>query len=134
MTWKDVYSFAFQGHLIPILQSLANVIGEEKFIEILKKASSEAGAQNMKNRTKNMPEKDLAALASFIKANPVFKRVLTYEIVEESDKAFEIKVIECLWAKTFREANASEVGYASICHPDFASTRAFNPKIELIRT
>lgn len=134
MTFKDVYSFAFQGHFIPIMQNLANVIGKDKFIEILKKASSEAGAQNMKNMIKNLPKKDLATLASFMTANPIFKKVLTYEIVEESDKAFEIKVTECLWAKTFRDANALEIGYASICHPDFASARTYNPKIKMIRT
>jgi len=134
MTFKDVFSFAFTGHYIPIMKNLAAEKGEDKFIEMLKRAASEAAAQNMKNMTRNLPKKDIATLAGFTKSNPFFQKVLSYEIVEESDSVFEVKITECLFAKTFREANASDIGYASICYPDFASAQAYNPKMKLIRT
>lgn len=41
---------------------------------------------------------------------------------------------ECLWAATFRAAGAEDIGYATICHPDFATTTAFNPRMRMIRT
>lgn len=138
MTYKDVYSFAFQGGYIPTMQNLAIDIGKDKFIEMLKKAASKAGAQSIKKQAENMPKRDLAAfVATFyatIKENPFWSHVLTHEVVEETDKAFEVKITECLWAKTFQEANAPDIGYASICFPDYAVARAFNPKMKMIRT
>jgi hypothetical protein len=137
MTYKDIYSFAFGGY-IATMQVLAEDIGKDKFIEMLKKASSEAGAQSMKKQTQSMPKTDLVAfVAAFyatLKETPFWSHVLTHEVVEESDTAFEMKITECLWAKTFREANASDIGYASICYPDYAVARAFNSKMRMIRT
>jgi len=138
MTFKDVYSFAYQGGYISTMQNLAKDIGKDKFIEMLKKASSEAGSQNITKQAENMPQRDLATfVATFyapMKESPFWSHVLTHEVVEETDNAFEVKITECLWAKTFREANAPDIGYASICHPDYAVARAFNPKMRMIRT
>lgn len=65
---------------------------------------------------------------------PLFQHTLVYEIVEDSPQAFAFRISQCLWAKTFREEDAADIGYAAICHPDFAVARAFNPKLKLIRT
>jgi len=54
--------------------------------------------------------------------------------VEDSETAHEIRVTECLWAKTFREAGAAAIGYAVVCHGDYAECQAFNPHIRMIRT
>ena len=37
------------------------------------------------------------------------KHVLTVEIVEDTPQAIEVKVTECLWAKTFREMEAADI-------------------------
>ena len=39
----------------------------------------------------------------------------------------------CLVAKTFREADAADIGYAAICYADFSVANAFNPEIVLTR-
>ena len=44
-----------------------------------------------------------------------------------------MKFTECLWAKTFREADASEIGYAGVCYQDYPMTKTFNPNLKLIR-
>jgi hypothetical protein len=134
MSFEAVYKFAFQHYFIPVMKNLSDDTGKGKFMEILKKASSQAGAQNMKRLTQNLRKRDLAVWAAFMKGSSLYKKVLTFEIVEESDKALEVRITECLWAKTFREADASEIGYAAICYPDFAAASAFNPKIKMIRT
>ncbi len=134
MSFQEVYNFAFKDFYIPIMQSLANEIGKDEFIEMLKRASSETGAQSGRDMAKSMKKNDLATYASNLKANELYKHVLTYEIVEETDKAVQLKITECLWAKVFREAKASDIGYAAICYPDYAWTSAFNPKMRFIRT
>ena len=58
---------------------------------------------------------------------------LTFEVLNDSQNVFEIKFTECLWAKTFREADASEIGYAGVCYQDYPMTKAFNPNLKLIR-
>ncbi len=134
MSFEAVYKFAFQNYFIPLMESLGDVMGKDKFMEILKEASSQAGAKNMKRLVQDLPKRDLVVLAGFMKGNPLYKKVLTFDIVEESDKAIEVKITECLWAKTFRDAKASDIGYAAICHPDFAAASAFSPKIKMLRT
>ncbi|MFZ1947881.1 MAG: L-2-amino-thiazoline-4-carboxylic acid hydrolase [bacterium] len=49
-------------------------------------------------------------------------------------QAFAIKVTECLWAKTFRDLAAGELGYLLICHPDYAYCEGFNPRIAMSRS
>jgi len=41
--------------------------------------------------------------------------------------------MECLWAKTFREADAGDIGYAGCCYGDYGMTKSFNPKLKLER-
>jgi hypothetical protein len=59
---------------------------------------------------------------------------ITFEVVERTDRVWEIKVTECLMAKTFREAGAADIGYAVQCSGDPALCRGFNPKIRQLRT
>jgi predicted hydrocarbon binding protein len=133
-TYEDVFEFAYRDWLIPIMQSLANEIGKDELIEMLKRTSSEIGAKSGRDMAKSMQKNDLTAYASNLKANELNKHVLTYEIVEETDKAVQLKITECLWAKTFHEAKASDIGYAVQCHRDYAWTSAFNPKMRFVRT
>lgn len=135
MSFKEVFDFAFRNSFILIMRNLENEMGKEKFIEMLKRVSSEAATQNIQNMAKNLPERTLAMyMTPLKKPNYFWKHVLTYEFVEDTETAVEGKVTECLWAKTFREAKAGDIGYAAICYPDFAMAKAFSPKMRLIRT
>lgn len=49
-------------------------------------------------------------------------------------KAVELKVSECLWAKTFRGAEAGDLGNALVCDSDYAAAEGFNPKMRMIRS
>jgi hypothetical protein len=135
MSYQGVFRFAYQGGYIPTMKKMAEKIGKEKFIELFKESAAEAAAEMMAGMAKNFPKRDLAAFSLSMKnPDPVFKHALTFEIVEDSAKAFAVKIKECLWAKTFREADAADIGYAAICHGDFAMAKAFNPHIRMERT
>lgn len=134
MTFEQVYNFAFVDLLVPLLKSLSKEYGAG-FIEALKRAASEAAAQSEQQSAESAPQRDLATFTSFVRETDRFwKHVLTLDVVEDTETAVEVKVTECLWAKTFREADAAEIGYATICHPDFAICQAFNPRITMIRS
>lgn len=135
MSFKEVYAFAFEGHLIPLMRNLEKDIGEKELIQALKKASSEASAQMMKKRTESLSRRDFEGFKAFIRIeDPILEHVLTHEVVRETENVIEVRVTECLWAKTFREADAADIGYAALCYGDYAAAHAFNPEIRLIRT
>jgi len=133
LTFEQVFLIAYANTYIPHMQYLADNIGREKFLGLLKKAASESVANNLKAAADRFPKRDLATFASLFKNNPGVKDTLTFTIVEDTDKAFEIKVTECLWAKTFLQAKAADIGYAGICFADYATATAFNPDIRMIR-
>ena len=134
MSFKEVYIFAFKEFYIPLMQSFANEIGKDEFIETLKKARSELSKQEGQNLAKSLGKNDMASLVAFLKDNVLSNNAYTDEIVEETDQAFAANTTECLYAKTFREADAADIGYAAICHGDYAFTHAFNPKMKYTRT
>ena len=106
---------------------------KDKFIEMLKIAGSDAGRQWGQSLAQSLENNDMISLAKGIKEDELYKNVLEYKIVEETKEAFEIKYTECLWAKTFREVDASDIGYAALCYSDYEFTRAFNPGMKMIR-
>jgi len=134
LTFEQAFQFAYQGN-IGILQKLADDIGKDKFIEMLKKAASEFAAEGIKQALNRLPNNDFATFVNLFVDNPQFKNTFTFDVVEQSNNVFEIKVTECLWAKTVRglsQPNAAELGYASICYPDYAVAKAFNPKLRMV--
>lgn len=135
MSFQDVYGFAYGGSMIPVLRSLGDEGLEGSYLDRLKQASARAADRQGRAMATALPDNSFAAFTNWARAEDRFWRhVLTVDIVEDTDSTFEIKVSECLWAKTFRENDAADIGYATICHPDFAMCRAFNPKIRMERT
>jgi hypothetical protein len=134
MTFQQVFHFAFKK-LVPVLQGLAKELGEGQFLEILEKAASESALMAGQARARQLPCNDLAAFTdSGSEPSHFAKHVLTREIVEDSPQAFELKVTECLWAKTFREMGAADIGYSLLCQTDYADCQGFNPRITLTRS
>jgi len=135
MSFRSLFKFTFQNYYIPCLERLAGEIGREKLIAMLKRLTSDAVTKRQKESIKDLPKTDFETFLARSKSgmNRFVKHVLTWEDGAQTDKSVRTKFTECLWAATFREVNASDIGYAAICYPDYAVARAFNPKIMLIR-
>jgi len=135
MSFKEVLEFAFRDNFIPVLRNLEKSLGNDKFFEMLKQASSEKGALQAREWAETVPKNDLATFTSVFK-NPYrfWTHTCAYDILQYSDKTVEVKYTECLWADVFRDAGAADIGYAAFCHGDFAVAGSCNPKIRLIRT
>jgi hypothetical protein len=137
MSYEEVFSFSYKYDYIPLLQSLSWRLKGIDFIEMLKAVTNEMAIGLGREAARMSPKNDLAAFTSGSKkrfSGPFWNHVLTYTIVEKTEKVFENKITECLFAKTFCEANASAIGYATQCHGDFGFIEGFNPKIRLTRT
>lgn len=133
MSEQDVYNFAFKQWYIPAMKNLMKQMGKKKFIEMLKRSTdmqhevNDPGNIDFSSRTLKQWS------TSFINACNDWSNRITVEVLNNSDDLFELKITECLWAKTFREAKASDIGYAGVCYQDYGVTKAFNPKMTLIR-
>ncbi len=133
MTWRQVFDFAYGGYAAT-LQKLSNEIGPERFLAALRDAASQAATESVSRAAASVPARDLATFALYMKTQPVYRSALVFDVVEERANAFEIHVSQCLWAKSFRSRNAADIGYAAICHADYAASTAFNPRMTMIRT
>jgi len=133
MTIEGILKYANETY-VPILQNLANDVGREKFLDMLRKASVENVTQLVSAMAKDVPERDLVAFAEMI-TNMLNSfpnnKMLTYEVAQKTDKVFEVKVTECLSAKVFREMKAEDIGTSVFCYPwcDNPISQAFNPRI-----
>jgi hypothetical protein len=134
LNYAQIFDFAFAGFFLPIIQNLGSEMDKVEYIEALKKAAQSAGMRSGQFMAKRSPEISLAAYTEVMRnPDPFWQHVLTAEIVEDKEKSFEIKVTECLWAKTFRDARAGDIGYATICFQDYAMCQGFSPKLKMIR-
>jgi len=135
MSYKEVFEFAFKRRFIESMKIFGEMMGKEKFLEMLAKASADAGAKATKEQIKNLPQTNFAMFVAGTKMIDRFWRhVLTMKPYEETKTSYEVRVTECLWAQTFREEDAADIGYATHCHVDYATATAFNPNIRMYRT
>ncbi|UCE38773.1 MAG: L-2-amino-thiazoline-4-carboxylic acid hydrolase [Thermoplasmata archaeon] len=134
LTYRQLFEQRFNEKLIPILLALSDEIGKEKFLEILKKASFEDAKKRGQRYAQRVPEKSINyIIRPFRKPSERIKHSYLFEIIEDTEKAFEIKMTECIEAVIFQEKNAADLGYACICYADYGLPEGFNPKIKLIR-
>ena len=117
------------------MQGLEDELEGQDFIEILKRAGARAGSKRGLDHAEDLGSNDFAAFTGAMRdPDRLLQHLATYEVVEDTDEAFEIRVTECLWARTFCANDAAAIGHAAMCHPDYAAARAFNPKLRMIRS
>ena len=144
LTMREAFRFAFQWSYIPMMQELAGRIGREKFLGMLREATGIYWAQQTKNYVQRLQKIDFNAFLNMDlfetttddaqRRQKFWSLALTIQRVERTPKSYEMKVTECLWAQTFLEARAGDIGFASICYGDEVMAAAFDPRLKLTRT
>jgi hypothetical protein len=135
MTFQEVFKFGYL-EFIEVMQFISRQIGKDKLLEWLKKDSEEYALEEAREYLKKLPRNDFATFKKEYKEKPsrFWEHVQTAVFTEDADRSIAKKITECLYAKTFRDAGAADIGYASCCYYDFPSARAYSPKLKLIRT
>lgn len=144
LTMREAFRFAFLWTYIPMMEALAAQIGREKLVEMVKEATGIYCAQQTRSFAQRLQKKDRDAFFSMDTLETTidnaehrkhfWSRAITTQSIEDTPKSYEMKVTECLWAQTFREANAGDIGFASICYGDEAMAAAFDQRLKFIRT
>jgi len=134
MSFQEVFEFKFKP-FIELMENFARQMGRDKLLEMIRKDSEESYRRDAKKTVEWLQKNDFATFKSIYKEKPdrFWDHVETKVITEESDTVIASRITECLFAKTFRDAGAPDIGYAWCCHGDFAWAQAFNPKLRLIR-
>lgn len=117
---------------LSLAKALEKEWGKDKLLEFLKKTKRPEMLSYGKRQAKQMGTDGFKAYVGQFKS-PQYDQSLTLDIVEDTDTVFEIKVTECLWAKTFLDMKAGDIGHAFVCYGDYAWAEGFNPKIKLVR-
>jgi len=131
LTYRQLINMQYR-EFIQLAKALEKEMGKEKLIEFLKKHTYENMLKFGQQHAKRSPDNSFQTYTNTFRP-PRYKNALTAEIVEDTEKAFELKVTECIWASVFHKADAGDIGYASVCYGDYAWPKGFNPKIKMIR-
>ncbi|UCE06335.1 MAG: L-2-amino-thiazoline-4-carboxylic acid hydrolase [bacterium] len=132
LTYRQYMKLRY-GEFIQIVKAFASEFGKDKVSDFLNKNTSEKMLKYGQSQAKKSTDNNFQTYVGMFRNNPYFDKTLTMEIVEDTEKAFEIKVTECVWATTFLQADAGEFGYAAVCYGDYAWAEGFNPKIKMVR-
>jgi hypothetical protein len=133
-TGRQLMSMMYGRNYIPLLKFLSDELGKERLITLLKKHAEKRGTEMGKMFAERFGGNDFAILKKiFSPDSPNFKNVLTMSITEDTATVHELKVTECIFASTFVEAKAGDLGFATICYADYNMASGFNPKIKMVR-
>ena len=116
---------------ISLAKDMKGEFGEERTIEFLKKRTAREMLDYGKKQAEKFGDNSFQKYIEQFRSG--YDKTLTMKIVEDTEKAFELEVTECLWASTFIDAKAMDIGYASICFGDYSWAEGFNPNIKMIR-
>ncbi len=134
-SYEQIYKHSFVSTLLPNLNAVADQIGRERLIGILRTAATERAKKNGANMALKAPKADFDFYNSWTRETDRFwQHVVTYSIVVQNQTDFEFRVTECLWAKTFREAHAEDYGAAIVCNADYGHAEGYSSHLTLTRT
>lgn len=136
-TYEKLFDFTFGHWFITYMKLLHEAFDSKKFIEILTKAGDNQYRNSVKPMFKKVKDRSVQSLIeSFWEPTKNSKfggSIISIDIPQKSKDKAVVKTTECLFAKTFRKNDAGELGYAAICHADYAVANEFNPDIILKR-
>jgi hypothetical protein len=136
-TYQQVFNFTFRGWFISYLRELQKLVGKEKILKLLIKAGESHYRKSVGPNFAKIKDKSVKSLIENF-WEPITKSkfgtsTIAIKILDKAPRKGTLKMTQCLFAKTFVEAKAADIGYAAICNADFAVTEEFNPKIILTR-
>jgi hypothetical protein len=122
--WRGRYDY-----YIETMFFLSNELGKAKLLGLLKKQFDDFQRANGGGNPNNSFSRFVRELRQKVKVS--YHNMLESEVLEDSEEAFELRTSHCLWAKTFCEQNAGDIGYATICYGDFAKAAVYSPRLHL---
>ncbi|UCC18225.1 MAG: L-2-amino-thiazoline-4-carboxylic acid hydrolase [Promethearchaeota archaeon] len=137
ISYEDYFKTRFYG-IVELMRVLSPILDNKKALDIVKKLWEKKGIDIIVRQLKNT-----SSIRNFNDFKEIYKEQISTEYMqhclkftmeEDTQNKLAFKFTKCLWAETFLEMEASDIGDAMCCYPDFAMAKAFHPKLKLIRT
>jgi hypothetical protein len=128
-TFEQAYRFRARLYA-DRMKRIAGYLGHDNLIDSLKRSTEDY----YNSIATDKPENTLQDFVRPFCEHEGYKTILTIEVIENRENLVSWRVTECLNAKVFREVDAAEIGYATLCHGDEAWAKAFNLNIQFTRT
>ncbi|MFB9265248.1 L-2-amino-thiazoline-4-carboxylic acid hydrolase [Bradyrhizobium erythrophlei] len=120
--------------LVPLVKALQTELGEARANALVRKALGELYRRHGEAfwRAKNESHLGTAVASAF----KTYARddALDYDVIEQSQDAFEIKVTRCKYAEFYKALDEPELGFLLVCTADFATADGFGGDVKLTRT
>ena len=115
---------------IAYLKALSAKYGDDvfKIAALAKRIINEEKMKAFRREKGKAAPKDVFLQSAFWEEGSVDKSIMEFEIIEDSDNVFEVKITACKYAELYRALEAKDIGYAMCCDMDFHEAKA------LIRT
>jgi hypothetical protein len=130
LTVRQYFNTRYREY-IELAKAIEKEWGVEKTSEFLKKRTTVQLTEYGKLQASRAEKNDFESYVSQFRSG--YKDMLTMDVVEDTETVFELKVTECIWADTFLQAEAGNIGYCSVCWGDYAWPQGFNERISMVR-
>lgn len=119
---------------LEILRKLRNRFGEE-VIEIASNARLDVHKRWMEQLSKHKSGRPSEIFKhSAFSVTSAEENLLEYEVLEDSDERFAVRITKCKYADFYIEKGEPEIGYAMHCVLDFGEAGAYSSEVILKRT
>ena len=119
---------------LALIRPIVEEMGEEKAVEFLKSIAYKRASTNGARYRQEKGTNDFETFKTrFIGTGSYTESLIEAKVVENTAKAFEIKVTECVIAEPYLRAKAGKYGHAYQCWGDHCWQDGYNKKIKLIR-
>ena len=120
--------------LVPLIKALQAELGEDRANAIVRKSLGDTyrGLGEKwwhAQRASSVGENMASAFATYAAGD-----ALEYQVVKQSEDAFEIDVTGCRYAQFYKELGVPELGFLLVCTSDFHMAEGYGPDIKLTRT
>jgi len=120
--------------LVPLIKALQAELGEDRANAIVRKSLGDMyrglGEKWWRaQRASSIGENMASAFATYAAGD-----ALEYQVVKQSEDAFEIDVTGCRYAQFYKELGVPELGFLLVCTSDFHMAEGYGPDIRLTRT
>ena len=121
--------------IIAIVRELEKVLGKDEAHKLVGDAIERERVKAARKRVKDNP---ITCFRDWIEMHEGDSSIWTRANVDEpavyTENTRSVRTVACLWAETWREWGAEDIGYMYECKPDFAAIKALHPSLRLERT
>ena len=125
ITWKEYFNppwtLPHRG-MVKLARRLEQELGKEKAHRIIKEVAYELAYEDTKKKIEGI---EVNSMADIEKAMKTIRGPMMKVGSGKSKEGY------CLWAESYREMGAEDIGYLWVCNADEAIMAAFSPHIRL---